>query len=133
MGLPLSSVYSWLSLTGGNIPPAPQAFGIRSYFPYSWLSLTGGNISPAPPAFGIRFYFPDCGAYWVLVLRGYKLQLIPRIDAISIRTMRGEIWLDLELFATMRRYFSAFAYVFAEHLTPMDRLNITDDVWRDLE
>ena len=38
---------------------------------YSWLSLAGRNIfSCGAGVCGIRPYFPDCGAYWVLVLRG---------------------------------------------------------------
>ena len=47
--------------------------------------------------------------------------------------MCGEIWLDSELFGTMRSYCSSFSYVFAADLTHLDRLNITDDVRRDLD
>ena len=92
MGFPISSVYSWWSLSRRNILPATQVFGIRSYF-------------------------PGRGAYWILVLRGYGLQLIPRLVTSDLRTMRGEIWIDLELFDTMQYYRSSFAYVFAEDLT----------------
>ena len=31
---------------------------------------SGAKYFPSAQVFGIRSYFPDCGAYWVLALRG---------------------------------------------------------------